>query len=238
MPALQGFPSFDDLPIAVQRRCLQLQLETLGVAVEFDLVERLRISPECTASVSRSLVRKTNSADAGSPVSVCRACDGLVRLKDTAIRRDRFKSESLMLKLTGGAGEVSFGGTTCRWRISPRKAIGSLRISKGQELFDADRVGTVIRLCHWQPGDRFRPIGMKRDLKLQDFFINAKVPRNRRHELILALSEKGDVFWVEGQRIGERFKLTPRSNRILQWSWKRTGIKPGKSIPLNSDVAA
>ena len=35
---------FDKLPVAVQRRVLQLQLAELGVWVDFELVERLRCS--------------------------------------------------------------------------------------------------------------------------------------------------------------------------------------------------
>jgi len=29
------------------------------------------------------------------------------------------------------------------------------------------------------------------------------------------------VFWVEGMRISERFKLTNETIRRLQWRWKR-----------------
>src|SRR5260370_719928 len=57
MPALPGIP-FDDLPVAVQRRCLQLQLEVFGVAVEFDLVERLRSLPERAVSAGWRPERK------------------------------------------------------------------------------------------------------------------------------------------------------------------------------------
>jgi hypothetical protein len=29
------------------------------------------------------------------------------------------------------------------------------------------------------------------------------------------------VFWVEGLRISERFKLAKHSNRRLHWQWRR-----------------
>jgi tRNA(Ile)-lysidine synthase len=58
-------------------------------------------------------------------------------------------------------------------------------------------------------------------VKLQDFFTNQKIPRDRRRRLIVAATSKGEVFWVEGMRISERFKLTNETIRRLQWRWKR-----------------
>ena len=37
----------------------------------------------------------------------------------------------------------------------------------------------------------------------------------------LAATAPGDLFWVEGLRISERFKLTHSTKRRLQWSWER-----------------
>jgi tRNA(Ile)-lysidine synthase len=94
-------------------------------------------------------------------------------------------------------------------------------VAKGAECFDADKVGSKIVLRHWQPGDRFRPIGMKRSAKLQDIFTNCKIPRDLRHRLVLATTAKNRIFWVEGLRIGEAFKIGPTTKRTLQWSWRR-----------------
>jgi len=90
---------------------------------------------------------------------------------------------------------------------------------RNREVFDAEKVGSPVVLRFWRPGDRFQPIGMKMPIKLQDFFTNQKVPRGRRHELVVATSSGGEVFWVEGQRISERFKLTKQSKKWLEWSW-------------------
>jgi hypothetical protein len=58
-------------------------------------------------------------------------------------------------------------------------------------------------------------------VKLQDFFTNQKVPRTWRRQLLVAATAQGDVFWVEGARISERFKLTRQTIRRLQWRWER-----------------
>jgi tRNA(Ile)-lysidine synthase len=89
------------------------------------------------------------------------------------------------------------------------------------ELFDADKVGPSIVLRHWQPGDRFQPIGLPRPTKLQDLFVNLKIPRPQRHNLLLAATPADEIVWVEGLRISERFKLDNASLRRLKWSWYR-----------------
>jgi tRNA(Ile)-lysidine synthase len=103
-----------------------------------------------------------------------------------------------------------------------------LRPRAGRELFDADRVGERITLRHWRPGDRFQPIGMKSALKLQDWFVNQKIPRARRRELVVAVAQSGGIFWVEGRRIGEQFKLTPQTKRRLIWRWERSAVKKNR----------
>jgi hypothetical protein len=56
--------------------------------------------------------------------------------------------------------------------------------------------------------------------QLQDLFVNAKIPVSRRR-LVLAATLTGEIFWVEGLRIGEWFKLTPETRRKLAWQWSK-----------------
>lgn len=56
------------------------------------------------------------------------------------------------------------------------------------------------------PGDRFRPLGSGGSRKLKDFFIDLKLPRARRKRCPVVLSG-GNVVWVAGHRIDERFRL-------------------------------
>jgi hypothetical protein len=51
-------------------------------------------------------------------------------------------------------------------------------------------------------------------------FTNAKVPRERRRGLIVAEASDGQIFWVEGLRISENFKITPQTKRQLVWHWQ------------------
>ena len=56
------------------------------------------------------------------------------------------------------------------------------------------------------PGDKFRPLGMKNEKKLQDFFVDAKVPRGWRGRIPLLVSDQG-IAWVVGCRIADWAKV-------------------------------
>jgi len=129
------------------------------------------------------------------------------------------KTDRIQIRLADKAGEILFGGKKIRWKIASQKTFRPPRPRPGTESFDADKVGSSIVLRHWQPGDRFQPIGMAKAVKLQDFFVNQKIPRARRHDLILATTAQNEVFWIEGMRISEQFKLTPQTKRQLIWQW-------------------
>ena len=91
----------------------------------------------------------------------------------------------------------------------------------GTEWFDADRVGREVVLRQWRAGDRFQSIGMATSQKLQDLFTNLKVPRAERVRRVVATTASGEIWWVEGLRIGERFKLGVETRTHLRWSWRR-----------------
>jgi tRNA(Ile)-lysidine synthase len=201
--------AFDGLPLAVQRRCLQLQLLSQGIAPEYGLVERLRAKADRPVAIS------------GASALRYAVRDGSGRVRLQVARPDEFIAGSMEVNLGGRTGEAEFGGVRVRWRIGSHKAARPAGGGADHESFDADKVGRRVRLRHWQPGDRFHPIGMGCPVKLQDFFTNQKVPRGRRRQLIVAEAEDGQAFWVEGLRISERFKLTGRTIRRLQWRWKR-----------------
>jgi tRNA(Ile)-lysidine synthase len=196
---------FDYLPVAVQRRVLQLQLSEAGVPADFELIESLRQSADVPVNF-------------GPQLSVLRDATGAVSLR--VARPSDFNANETVVKLAGRAGEVTFDGVRIRWHFAAVKKIKRPAARPACESFDADKVGGKITLRHWRPGDRFQPIGLKSSAKLQDLFTNRKIPRARRRELMVAAAENGEIFWVEGLRISENFKLTPQTRRRLVWRWR------------------
>ena len=89
-------------------------------------------------------------------------------------------------------------------------------------LLDADRTGKKLHVRGWEEGDRFVPLGMGGRKKLQDFFVDAKVPRDQRGSVPLLVSG-GQIAWVVGFRVDERFKVTDSTRRILRVRAATTG---------------
>lgn len=88
------------------------------------------------------------------------------------------------------------------------------RVPADEAYLDADCVAGLPRVRFWKAGDRFHPLGAPGSMKLQDFFVNEKVPRHRKHHVPLVVDDE-KILWVAGYRISEAAKLTPATTRIL-----------------------
>ncbi len=86
--------------------------------------------------------------------------------------------------------------------------------------FDADCVSFPLLFRHWRVGDSFRPLGMKGEKKLSDFFVDRKVSRPEKEKAWIAESD-GRVIAVLGMRIDDRFKVTQSTRRIIEIRFKK-----------------
>ena len=195
---------FARLATAVQRAVVRRQLWELGVPVEFELVERLRRAESDQSAAGGRILQRDEK--------------GEVRL---VVPAGKFRDGDCHLHL-GDRGSASLGGTRVEWRqvLGGSRRRGPPRESIEQ--FDAASLGSGIILRFWRPGDRFRPLGMARRAKLQDLFTNRKIPAAERRNRLVATTEAGEIFWVEGFPPGEAFKVGAATRRRVIWSWRRS----------------
>ncbi|MCW8960650.1 MAG: tRNA lysidine(34) synthetase TilS [Ignavibacteriaceae bacterium] len=91
---------------------------------------------------------------------------------------------------------------------------------KSIEFISGDSLENVFEIRKWKAGDKFQPIGMKGTKNISDYLSDEKVSsQGKKGNLVLTNS--GKIVWVIGLRIDERFKVTPKTQRILKLTFNR-----------------
>ncbi len=131
-----------------------------------------------------------------------------------------------------GACALKIPGTTrvpapplvVRCRLQERKhARLSRRRGTRAESFDYDRIRLPLAARSRRPGDRMRPLGMKKHKRLQDLFIDEKIPRRQRDRIPVFADGGGEIIWVAGVRMGEAAKVRESTRRVLRISVRPAG---------------
>jgi len=111
----------------------------------------------------------------------------------------------------------------CGWHIRadllPRGSMGpeeAKRRASGLEVFlAAGPAERPLSVRTRRPGDTFHPLGAPGQKRLKEFFINARIPRHRRHRIPLVTDAAGRILWVVGHRIDDRFRLSAKGAEVL-----------------------
>ena len=107
---------------------------------------------------------------------------------------------------------------------SPEAAAGPWRLeaqpgTDGDELLDAEALGSEVLVRPWRPGDRMRPAGLGGSKTLQDLFVDRKVPRTERASWPV-IEASGEIACVPAVAVGERFR--PREQGVIGLSATRS----------------
>lgn len=80
---------------------------------------------------------------------------------------------------------------------------------------DFDLLQFPLKLRTWQNGDSFQPLGMAGRKKLSDFFIEQKISLNRKKDIGVLENGNGDIIWIAGFRIDERYKISMHTEKVF-----------------------
>jgi tRNA(Ile)-lysidine synthase len=72
-----------------------------------------------------------------------------------------------------------------------------------------------LKLRTWKEGDRFQPLGMEGSQKISDLLVQQKIPQVLKSK-ILVLECDGEIAWVVGLRISEKFKVLKTTTEALR----------------------
>ena len=188
---------------ALRQYMIARALRELGLEPEFELVEDIR----------RRLLEKEGNArlDLSKELTARRIYHRLVlgpRPVQAQPEETVIPAEGLYYLPQSGANlEIR---VMPRGEEDPREAAGDPLLA----WLDADNLPFPLEVRGVLPGDRFHPLGAPGSRKLQDFLVDLKIPREDRDRVAL-LTCGGEIAWVLGMRIDERFKVREDTTRVV-----------------------
>ncbi len=123
------------------------------------------------------------------------------------------EDEELQIEI--GEEEILFPVHLC---FSQLEKTADFIIDKSPDVaqLDFDKLKFPLALRHWRKGDRFHPLGMKGSKLLSDFFVDHKFTEQQKRNVFLLASADGDIAWVVGYRIDDRFKVEKVTKAVFE----------------------
>ncbi len=122
-------------------------------------------------------------------------------------------SEPWLVPLSLGRTEIAEPGLVVELSVLSRDEAPEVE-GPWSEIADADWVRFPLVARGRRAGDRFAPLGMRQDVRLKSFLINARVPTERRDRLLLVCDQE-KVVWVAGVRLSDSVRLRESTRRVL-----------------------
>jgi len=98
--------------------------------------------------------------------------------------------------------------------------IDNYNLSKtGFAYFNYEKIEFPLKIRLAKQGDKFKPLGSTGYKKLSDFFIDNKIPAEKRW-LTPVITSNENLIWILGYRIDEDYKVNYSSKNVLQITYK------------------
>jgi len=116
------------------------------------------------------------------------------------------------------------GRTTVPGWLIEAETLSGQRVEAGADpheaFLDHQAMGGQLTVRSRRRGDRFRPLGLGGEKKLQDYLVDAKVPRDERDGVPLVCASWG-IAWLVGHRIDERARVRESTRTVLHLKFRR-----------------
>ncbi len=141
-----------------------------------------------------------------------RSYDGVVLCKK-ASKNSKDRTEDIILNTEG---RTAFNGLCFECSILDAENIkDEIPKKRYTKWFDYDKISGGITLRFRKNGDYFISDGQLHKKKLKDYFIDNKIPREKRDDIVCA-ADGSKILWIIGCRISEDIKITENTKKILE----------------------
>ncbi len=165
--------------------------------------------------------------DAANGAFVASATHRIIKNRNWVIISPNSGSDLQHIPIEGEEGSIAFENGRITLSIRQLSASNTAdpplwNRDAGQEnvSFDRDELPFPLLLRKWKQGDYFYPLGMRKKKKISRFLIDLKLSRTEKEKIWVLTSDK-KIIWVVGLRMDDRFKLTPRTQTILDIHYLR-----------------
>jgi len=202
------------LPVALQRRLIKLILNYLsmetagstpGEGADFEQIERMR-------SAAAAASPTTWSTDAGAGIRFDREYDRLRWSHRGRGAHPPCPPYEYTLEGTNGTVHIPEGGMTFRLTHDAAAAVERGPYSAA---FDADKLACPLIVRNRRPGDRMSVFGLNGTKKVQDMFVDLKIPPSVRDRMPLLVDAEGKLLWIPGARRSDAAPVTPDTTNRL-----------------------
>lgn len=156
--------------------------------------DALGFTPDRLDQLKELAQKQSGRMAEGNGVVVYRSRKGFV--VDNAPEKE---ISSTLIPAKEGSLETPIG---LKWR----KIIGeyAFKAKQVRALLDLTKLNFPLTLRPWKPGDVFHPVGLKGKKKISDFLTDLKLSIPEKKD-VLVLESLGEICWVVGFRVDERF---------------------------------
>ena len=209
-------PGMAELPAALQRRVALQALRMSGVREPgFEQALNLLALAGGTSGALQ-LPGGVRARRVGPSVILSAAADDFTG-------QDGFRYE---LTVPGSVWIPEAGRTMGAEPMSPDQPelLGCLTVTNpSTAVIGGDRVPAGLVVRSWNRGDAVRPLGLGGRKKLQDLFVDRKVPRAARRRLPLVVDRADRIVWVPGLAIDEAYRVTRDTRAVVVLTMSESG---------------
>jgi len=135
--------------------------------------------------------------------------DGLLRIRRRAVPRCSVSFDTL-IEVPGTTHIKEIGCRIDAEFVAPE----SRRTPPNEAMIDVAQIHGALRARSLRPGDRIAPLGMTGSKKLQDVFVDKKIPLDKRRRVAVIVDDE-KLIWVAGVVFCEQAKITSATKNAL-----------------------